>query len=68
MTLTVMRKPLKKIINYRCFKEIPIKTFRETLINSLFSEEVFNNDKRLQRFCNNVCLKTVNNFALIKRK
>ena len=51
---------------YRCFKQFPNETFRETLTNNLYSEEFADNDKGQQQFCK-VCIQTVNNFAPIKK-
>ena len=71
MTLVIMSKHFKKIrpsvINYRYLKQFFNEVFRETVTNNLSNEEFVHNDKGLQRFCK-VCIKTVNNFATIKRK
>ena len=74
MILTVMSKSFKKFrsriinsVNYKCCKQFSNETFRETLTNNLSSKEFGHNDKELELFCK-ICIKTVNNFNLIKRK
>ena len=71
MTLVVMSKHFKiirpSVINYRYLKQFFNEVFRETVTNNLSNEEFVHNDKGLQWFCK-VCIKTINNFATIKRK
>ena len=71
MTLTVMRKTLKKqsprIINYRSFKHFPNEEFRKSLINSLSNQIYINNDDGFNRFCK-ISIDTLNSFAVIKNK
>ena len=66
MTLTVMRKSLKKhqpkTISYRSYKSFSNEKYRDTLINNLSKENFINNDDGFQRFCH-VSLDALNKHA-----
>ena len=70
MTVTVMRKALKKvrprIINYRSFKHFSNEAFRISLEKKL-SQEVYNSNDGLERFCK-ITMDTLNKVAPVKRK
>ena len=71
MTLTVMRKRLKKhqskTINYRSYKSFSNEKYRDTLINNLSEENFINNDDDFQRFCH-VNLDALNKHAPRKKE
>ena len=71
MTVTVMRKTLKKvrprIINYRSFKHFSNEAFRISLEKKLSREVYVNNNDGLERFCK-ITMDTLNKVAPIKRK
>ena len=71
MTLTVMRKSLRKlkarVINYRSYKYFLNEVFREDLLGKLFQQTFVNNDYGFEKFCN-FTLKTLNKYAPRKKK
>ena len=70
MTLTVMRKSLKKhqpkTISYRSYKGFSNEKYRDTLINNLSKENFINNDDGFQRFCH-ISLDALNKHVHVRR-
>ena len=66
ITLTVMRKSLKKlkarVINYRSYKLFSNEVFREDLLGKLSQQTFVKNDYGFEKFCN-ITLKTLDKYA-----
>ena len=71
MTLTVMRKSLKKlkhrVINYRSRKHFSNEVYRESSLGKLSQQTFVNNDYEFEKFCN-ITLETLHTYAPRKAK